>query len=389
MAALGQCSLAATGPSSEAPVGAEEIVVRWTPDPAGGLPLGVEVLGLTTIQLAELHAEARSQQRWQECFPVFVETGKVLSEVDLPPMAGRYQVEGNRLTFVPAFPIQAGIRYRATLRVASLPGTPAQGHTPVSAVFYQKALPPVPSTRVAAIFPATDALPENLLKFYLHFTGPMSRGGIYEHIRLRTAEGESVELPFLEIDEELWDPSLTRLTLFLDPGRIKRGVRPLEEVGPSLAVGGRYVLEIDRGWKDGQGAPLMESFAKEFKVVAADRDPPDPVHWVLRSPQGGTRDPLVVIFPEPMDEAITRRALSVIDREEVPVAGVAELQDLERRWVFVPKQPWKPGPKRLRFPSVLEDLAGNNIGKPFDVDLFERVDRRLSHEVIDLPFEVR
>ena len=34
---------------------------------------------------------------------------------------------------------------------------------------------------------------------------------------------EAIELPFLEIDEELWDPAMMRLTLFIDPGRIKRG----------------------------------------------------------------------------------------------------------------------------------------------------------------------
>ena len=65
----------------------------------------------------------------------------------------------------------------------------------------------------------------------------MSRGHIYDHIRLLDAQGAPVELPFLEIDEELWNAEMTRLTLFIDPGRIKRGVKPLEEIGPSLVAG--------------------------------------------------------------------------------------------------------------------------------------------------------
>jgi hypothetical protein len=64
---------------------------------------------------------------------------------------------------------------------------------------------------------------------------------------------------------------MTRLTLFIDPGRIKRGVLPLEEVGPSLEAGKSYTLVIDREWIDGSGNPLQESFEKTFKVGPPDR----------------------------------------------------------------------------------------------------------------------
>ncbi len=50
----------------------------------------------------------------------------------------------------------------------------------------------------------------------------MSRGDSYRHIQLRDAKGKAVELPFLELGEELWNPDMTRLTLFIDPGRVKR-----------------------------------------------------------------------------------------------------------------------------------------------------------------------
>ena len=111
---------------------------------------------------------------------------------------------------------------------------------------------------MSRVYPSADTLPENLLKFYVHFTGPMSRGNIYDHIRLRDESGREVELPFLEIDEELWDATTTRLTLIIDPGRIKRGVRPLEEIGPALEAGKSYTLAIGREWRDGAGNPLKE-----------------------------------------------------------------------------------------------------------------------------------
>jgi hypothetical protein len=57
-------------------------------------------------------------------------------------------------------------------------------------------------------------------------------------------------------------PDMTRLTLFIDPGRIKRGVAPLEEIGPALHAGKRYTLEIDSGWHDASGCRCVRVFGK-------------------------------------------------------------------------------------------------------------------------------
>src|SRR5207237_5315237 len=134
-------------------------------------------------------------------------------------------------------------------------------------------------TVVTRVYPSANVLPENLLKFYLYFSAPMRRGHIYEHIRLLDHAGKPVELPFLEIDEELWNPDMTRLTLFIDPGRITRGVQPLEEVGPALEEGKRFTLAIDSNWLDVNGVPLKSGFEKHFKVGPADRDTPEPAKW--------------------------------------------------------------------------------------------------------------
>ncbi|MCW5559143.1 MAG: hypothetical protein KIT22_15100 [Verrucomicrobiae bacterium] len=389
LAALGLWLPSIAGPDDAGTAHPDTPTLRWVSESEGDLPLRVEAVGLTVEQLRTLAVGTASPRDPHPVLTVFVETGNVASDLDLPAVAGRCRVDGNRLVFEPAFPFRAGIRYRAVLRPPALLDETGAGNPAVSSPFFQAAPPVESSTRVTAIFPGTDAIPENLLKFYLQFSAPMSRGGIYQYIHLRTAAGETVELPFLEIDEELWDPTMSRLTLFLDPGRIKRGVRPLEEVGPSLEAGGSYVLQIDREWRDARGAPLEASFEKRFQVIGPDRDPPDPARWTLTLPRAGTREPLVVAFPEPMDQAITRRALKIAAPAAAFVAGQAELQDLERRWVFIPESSWDRGVHRLRFPTLLEDLAGNNIGKPFDVDLFERVEPRLTDPVLELPFEVR
>src|SRR5262245_25297351 len=148
-------------------------------------------------------------------------------------MLCNYSVRYGILIFRPQFPLDPGIVYRAVFHPNQLPGVSSPKKEPIVAIF-KAPVTHSEATTVKGIFPTAARLPENLLKFYVHFSAPMSRGNIYEHIRLLDSVGKVIELPFLEIDEELWNPTMTRLTLFIDPGRIKRGVLPLEEIGPAL-----------------------------------------------------------------------------------------------------------------------------------------------------------
>ena len=302
-------------------------------------------------------------------------------------MAGAYRVESNALRFEPQFPLESGLAYRAVFHPDQLPGGGAAAA--VTSVYQAPRRSATPATQVSRIYPGADTLPENLLKFYVHFTAPMSRGNIYDYIRLRDENGKDVELPFLEIGEELWDATMTRLTLIIDPGRIKRGVRPLEEIGPALEAGRSYTLAIEREWRDGAGNPLKESFRKVFKVAPPDREPPDPALWKIEAPQAGSRDRLAVIFPEPMDHALAQRLIRVAEELGGIVEGKVSLEDQERRWTFAPDNVWRRGRYQLIIQNTLEDLAGNNIGKPFEVDLFEGPEQRLSATTVKLSFEIR
>ena len=75
---------------------------------------------------------------------------------------------------------------------------------------------------------------------------------------LLDAAAKEVDLPFLELEQELWDSSGKRFTLFFDPGRIKRGLKPREEVGPALEEGKSYTFVVDRAWHDAQGDSLKD-----------------------------------------------------------------------------------------------------------------------------------
>lgn len=365
----------------------DRVSIRWTSDPANPYKVAVEVYGLSADAIKRLRRSKPALTEWRRLLSVYAGQEEPTVASDLPPMAGVYRVESNALRFEPQFPLEPGLAYRAVFRPDQLPG--GNRSAPITSVFQSPRRSATPSTMVSHVYPSADVLPENLLKFYVHFTGPMSRGDIYDHIRLRDESGKDVELPFLEIDEELWDATMTRLTLIIDPGRIKRGVRPLEEIGPALEAGKSYALVIGREWRDGAGNPLKENFQKAFKVAPPDREPPDPARWKIEAPQAGSRDHLAVVFPEPMDHALAQRLIRVAVEPGEIVGGKVSLEDQERRWKFTPDTVWRRGRYQIIIQTTLEDLAGNNIGKPFEVDLFEGVERRLSATTVKLSFEIQ
>ena len=166
-------------------------------------------------------------------------------------------------------------------------------------------------------------------------------------------------------------------------------MQPLEELGPALEAGKRYALEIDAAWRDGAGWPLRESFRKSFRVGPPDREPPSPATWKLKPPKAGTRDALTVTFPEPMDHALALRVIRVASAAGGLVEGTSALSDQERLWSFTPQESWSAGRHQLHVQNTIEDLAGNNIGKAFEVDVFEGVQRRFTNAVVKLSFEVR
>ena len=96
-----------------------------------------------------------------------------------------------------------------------------------------------------------------------------------------------------------------------------------------------------------------------------------------------------LIFPRPMDRALLEHMISVLDASGKTLDGVIAVDRQEQRWQFTPASRWKPGVYQLRVDTALEDLAGNKVDQPFDVDVFERVDERVRTETKTLAFTVR
>jgi hypothetical protein len=336
-----------------------------------GRPVAVELRSFNGPNLEKLLKDGHRPA----VFEVRVEDAAASS----PAMAGKFAIERDSVRFTPRFRFRSGLKYRATCPVL------ADSGLRVSALTFEIPMDvELPAAEVAAIYPSTDGLPENQLKFYLHFSAPMSRGEAYNNVRLVRDDGTEVDLPFLEIGEELWDRTGTRLTLLIDPGRIKQGVKPREDVGPVFEVGRRYTLHVRRGWKDASGRPLLADFEKQFHIAAPVSAALDTKAWRFELPAANTRQPLKVRFPAPLDHALLQRTLWVEDRSG-NLEGTMEVAAHELGWQFTPKDPWTSEDYCLVVDAVLEDLGGNRIGSAFEVDALNPLQKRIEVETIRLP----
>jgi hypothetical protein len=109
--------------------------------------------------------------------------------------------------------------------------------------------------------------------------------------------------------------------VFFDPGRQKRGIAPIADMGRSLTEGKSYTLVVDAEWRDGNGLPLTQQFKRTFKVGPPDEHPLDPRTWKIAPPASATRAALTVAFPEPLDHGLLLRALGVLSPDGKPLPG--------------------------------------------------------------------
>ena len=351
-------------------------------EPAGGAPRillaaspsgqrTIDVAGLAAADLAHLERATPSRDAWQAVLRVQVAQADPVP-AELPPVLGDHAVRDGVLRFTPRFPFDPGQRYEVVFDPSTLPSARrGSAPTPPRALRAMVEVPApdrAPSTRVVAVYPTGPEVPENHLRLYVVFSAPMGLGAGGAYVRLLDEHGQPVADPFLPLDVDLWNAERTRYTVLYDPGRVKRGILPNAELGRPLAADRRYTLVIDAAWRDAAGQPLVAPFRREYRVGPPRERALDPDAWQLNLPAGGTRDPLAVHFPVPLDYGLLQRALHVATGEGRPLDGETRVDQDETRWTFTPREPWRPGEYRLVAAATLEDAAGNRIGRPFEVD---------------------
>ncbi len=265
---------------------------------------------------------------------------------------GEVKLRDNVIFFEPLVPFTRGLHYKIL-----------DGESLVSEVEIpmSDSVPP----ELIAVYPSQDTVPENLLKMYLRFSEPMQEGTSLSYIRL-LQNSDTLKNTFLDLQPELWNNDGTVLTLWLDPGRIKRDLIPNRKLGAPLNSNKKYTLVIGSGWRSKEGKSTMHLFRKDFAAASRDEVLPSPERWKFSLPKPGTQDAFEINFNESLDYSLANDAIYLLDSDGAIIRGIVLLTNEERTWQFIPDKVWAKGNYFVEIETRIEDLAGNNMNRPFD-----------------------
>lgn len=272
------------------------------------------------------------------------------------PILGEYELTADEVIFTPLIPFTRGKTYKVKVNGKLVNEIEIDTDVVVA----------VPS--VEEVYPTRDTVPENLLKIYIKFSQPMKEGEALQHIALIKNDRDTLPDEFLDLQPELWNKDRTMLTLWFDPGRIKRDLQPNLKMGPPLTKGNEYTLLIKKEWQDQDGIQLMDVFRKNFITTQRDSNSPDVLDWGYTIPRAGTKHAIIIDFKQPMDYLVAKNAIHILDKNKKEVSGSYDLTNGESRLKFTPDSTWIKGDYYLQAEGRLEDLAGNNLDHLFDVD---------------------
>ncbi|MCI0702075.1 MAG: hypothetical protein L0241_13410 [Planctomycetia bacterium] len=356
--------------------------------PKAGDPPVVEITGIDKSHLKALAGAKLTPEEWAKVARFVVDSGSPEEIASRPSVAGAWAVAGDVLRFEPEYPLAPGVKYRVFCDLSATPRAKIKADAFTLSVFIPKP-PPGPRVAVTAVYPSANRLPENTLRFYIHFSGPVTRGDVYSYVKLIRDDETEVTGAFLELGEELWSTDGLRLTLLFDPGRVKRGLAPREVFGPILEEGRRYTFVIDPKWEDTEGRPLLNKITRTFDVGPPDDSPVWPDQWKLVAPRPGGNSPLLIRLAKPHDHALLGRMMWVTDKSGKRIAGTFSVGGGDRVVSFTPKSPWTRGDYKLVIDARLEDVCGNRVGEPFEVDEFKPITVKPIEKTVERPFTVK
>jgi hypothetical protein len=219
--------------------------------------------------------------------------------------------------------------------------------------------------KIIAIYPTTDSIPVNILRFYIQFSAPMQEMDILKHIKLSNDEGENITGVFFENQYELWNENRTEVTLIVDPGRVKLGLLANNKMGRAFDVGKRYTLNIDSLLLDFNDQQLKENFIKSFIAVQEDIIAPDTKLWQLTLPKVNTQDVITIDFKDKIDH-ISAETLIKVFKNDKEIQGLISLTNKEQKYIFKPDKNWKKGSYQILVHPSLEDITANSVNQVFD-----------------------
>lgn len=291
------------------------------------------------------------------------------------PILGTYTLKDRSFLFEPLIPFTRGMSYEVYAHDKKI-GT------------FNIGFETGPLPVVKAIYPGVDTVPENLLKTYIEFSQPMSEGRSKDCISITNEKGDTLRDVFLDLQPELWNENRTVLTLWLDPGRIKRDLQPNLKLGTLLRANHKYKITVSARWPAAQGRSMEKDFSRTLVTTARNETSPDPSQWKLVLPAAASADPVWISFDKPLDHFLLGDALYIRHASGEWIKGKITAVNKDRGARFTPAQAWVAGNYNLMIASKLEDLCGNNINRPFDRDM-TKTKTPSQQEYHTIPFTIK
>jgi hypothetical protein len=210
------------------------------------------------------------------------------------------------------------------------------------------------------ISPQARVLPANTLRFYIHFPRPGEAHFDRDQLWLNNEQGQAVPDPFLILSQELWSHDGSRLTVLMEPGRIKRGMGEDPSHEPAFVVGRIYSLVI---------TALGQTARHTFRVTDPVLEAIDETGWRIVSPNVGSLDPAILHFDRIMDAALCEDEIGIITTSGEVVQTRVSLSPHGTTMEFIPKRPWSAEEYSLVVSDRFEDVCGNRLGEALDHDI--------------------
>jgi hypothetical protein len=210
------------------------------------------------------------------------------------------------------------------------------------------------------ISPQARVLPANTLRFYIHFSGPGEAHFDRNHLLLLNEADEVVQDPFLVLSQELWSPDGRRLTVLMEPGRIKRGLGADASHDPALVVGQVYSVVI---------TALGQTARRTFRVGDPILEAIKESCWRIVPPIVESLDPVILHFDRVMDAALCEDEIRVQTLSGEVIQTHLSLSSDGIAAQLIPSHPWRAEEHRLFASERLEDVCGNRLGEALDRDL--------------------
>ncbi|MEJ2005611.1 MAG: hypothetical protein P8X57_11745, partial [Cyclobacteriaceae bacterium] len=195
--------------------------------------------------------------------------------------------------------------------------------------------------QILAVHPEADTLPVNLLKMQIVFDRPM-QAGVGMNYLFWSESGQKIDNLFIKLSPELWNKGYDTLTMWLDPGRIKRDLIPNRERGNPLSEWREYTLHILPGWTASDGGVLLRGHSKTFVAGSYDTSRLAPETWELKLPEANSNEDLILQTDGILDLYSVTGGLRITDISGREIEGKYETGQGEVIR-FSPSKNWKSG----------------------------------------------